>query len=112
MTDNKDLFDNNLRSHKVDKEAQAKAQAAKDKEIRDDLAFVFGTEQGVRALRLIMNLCGYRQSKVGGNPSLGMDVLTGTLYNASREGIYLELRRLLPNRILVKAEAEPVEEIE
>ena len=112
MSEEKEIPFHVSRVPHANKEAQAKAQAAKDKEIRDDLAFVFGTEQGVRALRLIMNLCGYRQSKVGGNPSLGMDVLTGTLYNASREGIYLELRRLLPNRILVKAEAEPVEEIE
>lgn len=61
---------------------------------------VFSTPEGTQALRYISNLCGWQDSVVGGNPDLGMDVMQGTLHNAARRNVYLELRRLIPARIL------------
>jgi hypothetical protein len=72
---------------------------ARRKQITSDMAFCFGTVQGRNALRFILNLCGYKQPKIGGNPALGLDILHGTFYNATREQIALEILEFIPDYI-------------
>ncbi len=94
-----------------EREKAFKAQQAKTKRLKDDLAQTFSTAAGQRSLMAIMELCGYQRSVTGGNASLGMDIMQGTLYNAARLNIYLELRALLPKELLKKVEFGEVNEI-
>lgn len=99
------------RSPSVDKDEQRKVLEKKHKNLRMDMAITFSTEEGKRVLRWILDECGYHKSCVGGNPALGMDVKDGTLYNAARETIYIELRQLIPHSILKEVEYENINEI-
>jgi hypothetical protein len=96
----------------ADKEAQRKAYQAKERQLKEDLAVTFGTPAGRRTLAYIRDICGFSKSCVGGNPQLGMDIKDGTLYNAARQSIYLELRQLIPVRILKPVEFNDKEVIE
>jgi len=87
-----------------DKNAGQKINEAKRKQLRQDMAFCFGTVQGRNVLRFMMGICGYRKSKVGGNVNLGMSIEQGTLYNASRELIFIEVAEHIPSDILKDAE--------
>ena len=98
------------RSPSADKEEQHKKQIEFEKKLRQDFAFAFNSASGRNVLRWIKDQCGYGKSVVGGNPSLGMDIEKGTLYNAARLGVYLELRVLIPSEILKQVEFEKLEE--
>lgn len=87
-----------------DKEKLKQEYEARRKSLMLDMAQTFGSPEGMRALEYIMVLSGYGKTNVGANPSLGMDVKDGTLYNAARESIYLELRGLISPKILKKVE--------
>lgn len=93
----------------ADKVQQAKLREAKLKHLKDDLAIVFSTQEGRRVLRYLMTEAGFQRNAVGGNPALGMDVAFGTIYNCGRESLYLELRQLIPARILKLVEFEDPE---
>lgn len=84
---------------KQDPERKKKIEEARKKWL-SIFGTTFSTPEGVQALRYIMNLCGWQDSVVGGNPDLGMDVAQGTLYNAARRNVYLELRGTVPSNIL------------
>lgn len=96
----------------ADKETQRKAAQDRDKQIKTDMAQVFGTSEGRRVLTYIYNLCGYGETTVGGNPQLGMDIKDGTLYNSARRSIYVELRKWIPAKILKSAEFNDLEKME
>ena len=83
-----------------DKEVQQKLTEAKKKALRQDMARVFGPPEGRRVLRYLLDICAYRQSKVGGNPALGMDIFAGTLYNSARELVCIEFLEYIPKYIL------------
>ena len=104
-----------LRTHHTrvekSKEAVRKAQKAKREALRADMEVTFATPEGIRVLRYLQETCGFTKSSIGGNPALGMDVSIGTIYNDSRRGVYLELRQLLPPRILKQSEFSPADEI-
>lgn len=85
--------------HKIQKEKERRRKL-----LVQDLATTFTTPEGRRSLGFIRELCGYGKTCIGGNPALGMDIDRGTLYNAARETIYLELRALLPAYILKDVE--------
>lgn len=93
-----------LHKSRIEQSGVAKEQEDKRRRQRKMLdlacAEVFASPSGQRVLKLISEICGHGVSKVGGNPQLGMDVLQGTLYNAARENVYLELRKFIPTRIL------------
>ena len=85
---------------------------ARRKALRQDMAKVFTPVEGRRVLRHLMSICGYRLSKTGGNPSLGMDILTGTLYNSARENICIEFLEDVPKHILKDIEYGPDSELD
>lgn len=98
------------RSESVDKDKQRKELDRRVKNLRMDMAITFSPPEGKRVLRWLLLECGFHKTCVGGNPSLGMDVKDGTLYNAARESIYLELRQLIPSEILKEVEYENIDE--
>lgn len=100
-----------LRSDAIDKDKQRKAYEKRLKDLRIDMAYTFATPEGRRVLKWLLNECGFHKSCVGGNPTLGMDVKDGTLYNAARESIYLELRQLIPSETLKLVEYENIDEV-
>ena len=100
-----------LRSSAIDRDKQTKASENSAKQLRFDFAITFGTPEGRRVLRWLMEQSGYQKSNIGGNPQLGMDVLQGTLYNSARQAIYLEMRQLIPAETLKQVEYENVQEI-
>lgn len=94
------------------KEEQQKLTEAKRKQLSADLKVCFSSIEGRRVLRYLMNICGYKKSKVGGNPALGMDVAQGTIYNAARENVCIELLEFIPPYIIKDVEYGTIEEIE
>ena len=85
-----------LRDHKDQQELQIK----KRKQLRADMQEVFNSPAGRRVLRYLMNLTGWKKGVVGGNPAMGMDVLHGSFYNASRLQVMVELSEHIPVDIL------------
>ena len=98
------------RSEATDKDKQRDAAIKRVVNLRMDMALTFGSPEGKRVLRWILNESGYHKNPVGGNPGLGMDVLQGTLYNSARLSLYRELRQLIPNETLKEIEYESVDE--
>lgn len=94
----------------VDKDKQRKHYDAQIKNLKLDMGAVFGTPAGKRVLKHIFEISGYGESNVGGNPQLGMDVKDGTFYNAVRQNLYLEIRKLVPHSILKVVEFDNIEE--
>lgn len=99
------------RSEAADKDKQRKEIEKRIKDLRIDMAITFGSPEGKRVLGWLLRECGYHKSCVGGNPGLGMDVAQGTLYNAARESIYIELRQLIPSETLKQVEYENINEV-
>lgn len=99
------------RSPSVDREKQTKELERRAKQLRFDFAITFSTAEGRRVLQWLINESGFHKSNIGGNPSLGMDVLQGTLYNASRQALYLEMRQLIPAETLKLVEYENINEV-
>lgn len=99
------------RSTSTDKDEQKKTQERMARNLRLDFAIAFGTPEGRKVLKWLKEECGWGKSVVGGNPALGMDVAQGTIYNASRLNVYLELRSMVPHSILTEVEYESVKEI-
>lgn len=99
-----------LRLATADKQAQLKAIEKKNKQLRSDFGFTFGSPEGQRALKHILKLCGFGESCIGGNTQIGMDVFAGTLHNNARLNVYLELRKFIPVDILKKVEFPTVDD--
>lgn len=99
------------RSVAVDRDKQAKEFQRKAKQLRFDFAITFGTPEGRRVLQWIIEQAGYQKSNIGGNPTLGMDILQGTMYNACRQSLYLEMRQLIPAETLKLVEYENITEV-
>jgi hypothetical protein len=95
-----------------DNEEAKKLREQKIKQLKDDCRVTFSPPAGRRVLRYLMNIAGYKKSKVGGNPQLGMDVQTGTLYNAARELVILEMIDFIPQEVLRDVEFGTWAEIE
>jgi hypothetical protein len=95
-----------------DKEEQQKLTEAKRKQLRSDMSLVFGTVEGRRVLRHLMEACGFRRGKIGGNPQIGMDIHAGLLYNCAREQVFIELTEFIRADILRDAEFGVSEDLE
>lgn len=98
------------RSSSVDKDKQQKEAIYKAAAMKRAFIMTFSTEHGKVVLRWLLEQGGFHKSQVGGNPAIGMDVLEGTLYNAARESIYIELRKFLTPDILKDVEYETKQE--
>lgn len=99
------------RSDAIDKDEQRRLSEKKLNSLRMDFAVVFNTPAGKNVLRWLCFQSGFHKSQVGGNIQLGMDVMQGTLYNAAREALYIEMRSLIPSSILQEIEYLNIEEI-
>lgn len=95
----------------TDKDAQQKSYERKIKNLRLDMAETFGNPAGQRVLKYLFESSGFGQSNVAGNASLGLDVKDGTFYNAARENLYIEMRKLIPHSILKQVEFDNMEEL-
>ena len=95
-----------------DKEALEKVRKEKRKGLVQDMAVVFDSPEGRRVLTYMMDLCGFKKGKIGGNPQLGMNILEGTLYNCAREAVFLEMSEFIPVNILRKAEYGVAKDLE
>lgn len=98
------------RSEATDKVQQQKEMQRRVRALRMDFALCFGTPEGKKVLKWIYNESGFAESSIGGNPSLGMDVLQGTLYNNARKSLYIEMRKLIPHELLKQVEFENIED--
>lgn len=94
----------------VDKDKQTKQFERQVKLLKLDMAATFNTPEGRRVLKYIFQISGFGESNIGGNASLGMDVMQGTLYNNARMGLYLELRKLIPHETLKVVEFDNLTE--
>ena len=96
----------------LDKDAQQKLLEKKRKTLSKDMAMTFNTVEGRRVLRFILTICGYKKGVIGGNAALGMDVMQGTLYNASRQQVAVEILEHIPAHIVKNVEYGTDEDIE
>lgn len=96
----------------VDKNQYQKVTEAKKKQLRQDMASCFNSIQGRNVLRYLISITGYRKSKVGGNPALGMNILEGTLYNSARELVGIEFLEMVPAHILKDIEYGTIDELD
>lgn len=78
--------------------------------VRKDLNETFATPCGKRALRYLMDLCGYQQSSVVADPATGDPLANGTIYNAARVNVYLALRKQLHRDIVIPVENDGLDD--
>lgn len=74
------------------------------KQLKNDFNKVFGTVEGQNVLGYIMNACGYQKHSVGANPQTGELFIDNTIYNEALRSHYLNLRKFIHSKILVKVE--------
>jgi hypothetical protein len=75
-------------------------QKVQSAQLRQDLRQTFSSTHGKRALRFLLEICGFHNVSIVGNPQTGDVHDRGTLYNEARRNVYLELRAYLSNEIL------------
>ena len=112
MTEEKSIPLHRERLNLPDKGEQQELTERKRKQLTQDLAVCFNSPSGYRVLRHLMNITGFKKSKVGGNPQIGMDVAQGVNYNCAREQVMIELVELIPVYILKNVEFGAAEELE
>ena len=112
MTEEKSIPLHRERLNLPDKGEQQELTERKRKQLTQDLAVCFNSPSGYRVLRHLMNITGFKKSKVGGNVTLGMDIMQGTLYNSARELVMIELLEFIPVYILKNVEFGAAEELE
>lgn len=98
------------RSPSVDGKEQQEAIVKKLRDLRIDMAVTFGSPEGKRVLRWLLNQCGFFENGIGGNPAIGLDAVHGTIYNNARRNVYAELRKMIPHSILKEVEFENIQE--
>lgn len=104
MSDEKSIPLHRERLNLPDKTAIEKDREKHSKQLKSDMREVFNSPAGRRVLRKFMNVCGYKCQKIGGNPTMGLDVLQGTFYNATREQVFLEFKEFIPEAVLKDCE--------
>lgn len=94
------------RKLKAKKQVQKDLLAKKIKVLKRDIEIATASPEGLNFMRWIFDLSGYSKILIAGNPKVGLDVKDGTLYNNARRSIWLEIRQMIPKRILKKIEYE------
>ncbi len=74
--------------------------------LKRDLEIAIASPEGLNLMKWIFSLSGYSKTLIVGNPQTGDIHDRGTLYNNARRSIWLEIRQMLPRRILKKIEYE------
>ncbi len=87
--------------------AKARLELAnKLKLLKRDIAIATASPEGLNLMKWVFGLSGYSKTTIIGNPQT-LDInLAGTLYNATRRAIWLEIRKMIPTRTLKKIEFE------
>ncbi len=95
---------------KIDnKKAKQKEKAEKtNKLLMRDIEVASASPEGLNLMKYIFDLTGYSKVLIVGNPATGDVHDRGTLYNNARRSIWLEIRQLIPKRILKKIEYEKI----
>ena len=94
-----------IRSERAKKIEEQKLKLAKrTSQLKDIFSEVCATAEGILAFRYVMEICGYQQVSITGDPATGDIQDRGTLYNEARRNVYLELRKIIPNQFLKKIE--------
>ncbi len=88
------------------REKQNNLAAQRLKLLRRDLEIATASPEGLNLMRWIFSLSGYSKILITGNTQTGEILDRGTLCNNARRSIWLEIRQLLPKRILKKIEYE------
>ncbi len=89
------------------KRAEQKDLAIKQRKLlKRDIEIAAASPEGLNFMKWIFGLSGYSKILITGNPQSGEILDRGTLYNNARRSIWLEIRQMLPKRILKKIEYE------
>ncbi len=96
-------IENRIKSKRAE---QKELTNKKLKVLKRDLELATASPEGLNLMKWIFNLTGYSKILIVGNPQSGDIHDRGTLYNNARRSIWLEIRQMLPKRILKKIEFE------
>ncbi len=97
------LLEDKVKSKRLEQKDLA---AKRLKLLKRDLEVAAASPEGLNLMRWIFNMTGYSKILITGNTQTGDIQDRGTLYNNARRSIWLEIRQLLPKRILKKIEYE------
>lgn len=78
--------------------------------IQRALIGVCGTDDGRDVLRHLLDICGFQKPSVVASSATGEVVLNNVVYNEARRNVYLEIRRLIPERHLKIIEHTPIKQ--
>lgn len=73
---------------------------------KQDFRETFATPHGRRALRIIMEACGYQKRSTVMDPTTGDALVNGTIHNEARRSVYIGLRELLDRETLIAVEID------
>ncbi len=83
------------------KRAEQKDLAIKQRKLlKRDIEIAAASPEGLNFMKWVFNLSGYSKILITGSTQTGEILDRGTLYNNARRSIWLEIRQLLPKRIL------------
>ncbi len=91
-------------------EAEKKARAAAL--LKKDINETFAPGHGRRVLRWLMDECGYQRPSTSVDPNSTKILSENMLYNEARRNLYLKLRQLVDQEILIPVENKGLEQDE
>lgn len=94
------------------KQREAEKKAAELALLKKDLNEAFTSAAGRRALRWIMEQCGYQRSSTTVDPNSTKILIDNMLYNEARRNLYLTLRQFLHKDILIQVENKGLQQDE
>lgn len=71
--------------------------------LKEDLNITFGSDEGKRVLAYLCYMCGFQESSLVQSPT-GEINLIATAHNESRRSVYLSLRKMIRDDIVIDAE--------
>lgn len=77
-----------------------------DKELRQAFARLTKTEDGVKVMRHIMTECGFKESSMVMNATTNEILPMSSLWNESKRGVWIDVRRMIPHKQLNLIEME------
>jgi len=100
----------------IKKEIKELAKSARDKlvkkhnkerkQLEADVRKVFSSAAGLNVLKYLKEQCGYQFPSVVLNLETKEVSVSSTIYNEARRNLYLDLRKMVSEAILIKVEVE------
>jgi hypothetical protein len=81
-----------------------KQRIAAKKRLRNSFIRVANTEAGRDVIRYLMAQCGFHTPSINVDPQTTKILTDNTVYNEARRNLYLDLRKWIPPKMLVKIE--------